>query len=68
MPIETKITDTRLFTVPIPANETDTKLVVLRLTEAAKDGYVLVGASTMERGNQRDPIVSGLRLTMRREP
>lgn len=68
MPIEFKVTDTRKVAVPIPISPEDTEQLGKFLVNAGQDGYRLAAASTIMGGDQRDPIVRGLRLTASREP
>ncbi len=68
MPVQTTVVDTRTIQVPIPADPHDTEALGDFVVQNVHEGYVLSAVSTIQGGDQRDPINRGLRLTMKREP
>lgn len=65
MSIEVQCTDEKTIKVPFGDTESVAALELF-FEQAANDGYTLKSAQIIQRGNQRDPIAVGLRVTVSR--
>lgn len=66
MPTEVKfeVKDERTIQVPVPASNVDTETLGKFILNAGQDGYSLKSVGTIQRGDQRDPYTTGLRVTV----
>lgn len=66
MPISLTVTDTRVFSASLPVEGDDLKALVEGQLQAANDGYKLTMVDTITGGHQRDPYVTGFKLTFKK--
>lgn len=58
--------DERRIQVPVPASAPQSEQLAAFVAKCCEDGYLLVGAGTVEGGSQRDPYTVGVTLRFER--
>jgi hypothetical protein len=66
VPVEFSAKDERSIRIPVPANANETAKFVDWLGVGFTSGYTIKSASDIQSGDQRDPYVVGLHITMER--